>query len=299
MISNIQSHVNSLSTNFSAQTSVRSRKELKLHSADIAYLKILRHFHGDGSGKTFLTAPTWPIYLVKFGGKAIHYTKQKERWAKMKAMGFVRYERMNGNQRARYIHYLTDKGLSAVNNYGRNFTSLKKNGTSNYKKTVPRNEKNGTSLNHEVIEDNNHEHGPLTGVDKKEPLPNKLAGINIETLLALKVNKSLAKRWFRDHGERKVCLAYEEAKRLCANNIGAYMNRLLTKGFYSQREIAEEDQFYKEMKIKDRNQTNEGFNKVLQMVEEETLSKDPGRASQAQESLLNMRKLLDNVKTKS
>ena len=118
MAQSIASILENIKKNFSQTTvvsSVTTRNDIKLHSADIPYLKTVRWFSTKAKNKKcYLTKEDWPIWLERFGGKAVHYRKQKARWAKMRALGFVRTSRCNGNRNKELDHVITQQGLEAL-----------------------------------------------------------------------------------------------------------------------------------------------------------------------------------------
>jgi hypothetical protein len=165
MFKSIADYLPQFNKNFSSPTvvgSVTTRKSLKLHSADIAYLKVVKWFQFRAKNqKCYLTKEDWPVWLERFGGKKVHYRKQKARWAKMRALGYIVTKRTHGNMNKEYEHYLTLEGKEALEFYEKLSTphpkSHEKTAPREDKKRPPENEKTAPPLNVWIKEDKKEE----------------------------------------------------------------------------------------------------------------------------------------------
>lgn len=114
-----------------------ARKLLKLHSSDMAFLKILRHFHEKGSGASYLSSASWPEYLVRFGGKALQPLARKLKSQKLRSLGLVVMYRQQGSPSLPAIFKITELGLKDLYEFEKNNTAKLKNHTAKCKKTIP------------------------------------------------------------------------------------------------------------------------------------------------------------------
>lgn len=192
-------------------------KPLKLHSSDIAYLKILEFFHTK-SGKTYLTKAQWPIYLVRFGGKPIHYQKQKERWAKMRKLGYIETSRYLGNRNKELDHFITAKGLAALKAYIEKI----KNGTSKLKKRYPGKKKTVPPLSHVQFHENKHEKAleKLSAQDYEKAATYK-------RLMNVGFYPEVIKKVMDKYSRLQIYEAYNLTMERKVKNKGAYMYQLL------------------------------------------------------------------------
>lgn len=201
----------------------------KLHSSDIAYLRILLWCH-QKNGKCYLTKEQWPEWLVRFGGKACHYRKQKARWAKMRTLGYAITKHHNGNRNKEMDHFITEEGILAVDN----FLTLQYQ----KQKTAPRKTKNGPSkvlktkktappLTHASVHENKHAKAleKLSKEDyEKAETYRKLMEIGFYSEVIKEVMKKYKRAELYD--------AYNRTKERSPKNAGAYMLKLL-KVLYS------------------------------------------------------------------
>lgn len=199
----------------------QSKKQLKLHSADIAYLKILAWCHAKG-GKCYLTKEQWPEWLVRFGGKANAYKTQKTRWSKMKALGYSFNKPCNGNLNKEYDHFITAEGLKAVDNF------LTEN-----QKTAPRKSKNGPSkilkpqktappLTHAQTIKNKHAK-TIEKLGQNDPEKAQTYRYLAEAGFYPSVAVSAMKKYSRS----QIYQAYTYAKERRPDNPGAYITKML------------------------------------------------------------------------
>lgn len=103
------------------------QKKLTLHSSDLAFLRVVHHFCMKGKNlKCHLTRAQWPVYLLKFGGKALGYEALKKKWRKMAKLGCIVSRRRNRRQNSEYEHLITDIGISVVDNFKNNCAQVRK-----------------------------------------------------------------------------------------------------------------------------------------------------------------------------
>lgn len=216
----------------SCYTFSQPKKELKLHSSDIAYLEVLAWFRLIGK-PCYLNKKLWPEWLVRFGGKAIHYTKQKERWAKMKALGYITMHFQNGNRNLHMIHKITPAGLQALEEW------KIKNGTSKYQKRTPEKQKTVPPLKFRSKIYENHENDVFDypksipkSIHKSPPVQHPV----IDQLKNYGVYEGCARRLFLQKGEKSIIHAIEVTKTKKANNPGAYIVRMLDKPIFDCRQ---------------------------------------------------------------
>ena len=186
------------------------------------YLKILYWFHSKGL-TCYLTKEQWPEWLVRFGGKPIHYRKQKARWAKLRALGYITTYFTNGNRNKEMEHHLSQKGIQAVDNFQSQSRFKLKNGPSKIEKRPLEPVKNGPSLNHAQCE-NKH-------------------ALNIERLMKEDPAKADSYRFMEDFGffpavalqvlkdytRNQIYQAYTYTREKKPRNYGAYMLKILKK----------------------------------------------------------------------
>jgi hypothetical protein len=216
-------------SNSTNESVVTTPKPLKLHSADIAYLDILAYHKRHGRGQTDLTPQNWLLELVKFGGKSLHIEKQRERWRKLKRMGFVDLKRMHGNQRSRYVHYITQKGLEAVDNWHLSKQIKNKKRCVESEKTVCRDLKNGVSLNSCEFK-TNHVDVVVSQLDKKDTE----LGIIYRRLIEIGFYSASALSTLKRYKKHELLDVYCLTKQKRPFNPGGYMKQTLKK-LYPER----------------------------------------------------------------
>ena len=200
------------------------KKPLKLHSADMAYLLVLRWFFKKGL-KCYLTKEQWPEWLVRFGGKACHYRKQKARWAKMRALSFVRTEYYQGNRNKEMDHFITMAGLEAVDNFEKALRSKIKNGPSKNKKRPLKKQKTAPPLSHVQLSKNKHDKN--LKILEKENDPEKV--FSYKRLMDVGFYPEVALQAIRKYKRVEIYQAYNLAKEKNVDNKGAYMAGILKK----------------------------------------------------------------------
>ncbi len=97
---------------------VSTLNNLKPHSADIAFLLVLRFLTLKGhKGYCYLSSKQWNEWLVKFNGKALKRTAFKDKRRKYLQMGWIRCWYPNGNKNLSYNYVLTEEGIAGVDKY--------------------------------------------------------------------------------------------------------------------------------------------------------------------------------------
>lgn len=196
-------------------------KILKLHSSDIAYLDILIWFHKKGS-KCYLTKEQWPQWLVNFGGKPIHYTKQKERWAKMRKMVLARTSHHKGSRNKEMDHCITENTILAVDNFKKANLQKTKNGASKRKKRYLEKKKTVPPLKDVQIQENKHAMN-----FKKLEKEDREKAQTYRYLQEAGFYPEVAVETMKNYTRLQIYNAYNAAKDKKALNLGAYMTKIL------------------------------------------------------------------------
>lgn len=219
---------NQTSNNYFSSTARSEKpKVLKLHSSDIAYLQTLAWFRSVGN-RCYLSPEQWPEWLVRFGGKASRYQTQKERWAKMRALGYAFSEFQNGNRSLHKEHHITDSGLQALADWeNKNRTAKSKKPPLERKKTVP-----PLKIRSKIYE--NHE-DDVFDYPKSPPKSPPITHPVIEQLKGFGMYEGLARKLFMSKGENSIRYAIDITNKRKINKPGAYISRLLMNPIYDNK----------------------------------------------------------------
>ncbi len=129
---------------------VNTPKPFRVHSADIAFLLVIRFFTLKGrDGYCHLTLGQWNQYLIRFGGKALKRSAFNAKRRKFLREGWIACWYPNRNRNLNYSYMLTELGIEGVNNYLDNFVDRKKTDTRNPIVEDPKKQKTDTPLNPE------------------------------------------------------------------------------------------------------------------------------------------------------
>ena len=195
---------------------------LKLHSADLSYLLILKWFH-DRRLKCYLSKEQWPVWLERFGGKKVDYRNQRARWSKMRAMGCSTTAYQNQNRGLHFIHSITDLGLAYLKAFqqglGKGLSKDIKNILSKSKKRYSEKQKTSSPLKKDlkIYEIN-------IGTPVKSP-----SHPFIPQLKGFGMYEGFANRLLREHTEQEITNAIKLTSSRNVKNPGAYIARILTK----------------------------------------------------------------------
>lgn len=129
---------------------VTTPKPFKVHSADIAFLLVIRFFTLKGrDGYCHLTLVQWNEYLIRFGGKALKRSAFNAKRRKYLREGWIACWYPNRNRNLNYSYMLTESGIEGVNKYFDENVDRKKTDTRNALVEDPNKQKTDTPLNHE------------------------------------------------------------------------------------------------------------------------------------------------------
>ncbi len=144
---------------------VNTLNPLKIHSADIAFLLVLRFFTLKGhrrhcclskrnDQKKSAELDQWNVWLVKFGGKALGRGAFKNKRHKFIKMGYIICWYPNQNRNLSYNYVLTPDGLDAVDKYLASCVARKKTDPRNRIVEDPNKQKTDPPLNHDKGKEN-------------------------------------------------------------------------------------------------------------------------------------------------
>lgn len=194
----------------------------KLHSSDIPFLKILKFYREKGSGYCYLKKASWPLELEKFGGKPVSYSNRKARVRKLCKLGYVIAIRERGNRNKEYSLYLTDDGLSAVDNFEIPKKRKTKNRPSKVKKQALERVKTGPPLNHAERREK-HADAIFSKLNRED----YEKGQSFQKLIDFGFYPETAIEAVRKYSRIQIYQAWDKTRESGALNRGAYLNSLL------------------------------------------------------------------------
>lgn len=222
IITSLELQINSCSSDFRNPTIAVTPKTLKLHSSDIPFLLIIKHFHTKGNG-CYLKPSQWAPELTKYGGKGLGIDAIKQKRSKLLKMGLIRAERYPGPHSTPYTLRLTIKGFEAVYNYKKLHYRPPKKTSSKPKKLHHRNQKTTPPLNSGLINDQDHDLRKPLSVDnysaEQKVIYERLQEIGFYEYIIIKIIKL--------YDIDTIHEAYCFIKKIRPNNPGGYMMTIL------------------------------------------------------------------------
>lgn len=209
-------------------------KKLKLHSSDIAYMKVIRFYQTIAKNrKCHLRPEQWPIELAEFGGKPLSHHQRKKKRQKLERLKYAISTYDHGNRNQEKIPWLTNEGLKALEKWEesypqggrkpqRKLSTDEKNDPAECKKrpgcgqkTTRPLDSSGSLVN--IVNDHGIAKRNLGNPEVPKPTP------MLKTLLALGLYRGEANRILKTFSEKDIQTAFKTTQQRRPANPGRYL----------------------------------------------------------------------------